>query len=169
MAYLNQMIAAVPQAVQKTYSSRTILNILLNQKAQQAQRQGMDVEIHCTDGLLDFISDYDLCTLLGNLLDNGIEHSGSREDAYLYLDITEGTAGTEENGQAILIRMENSCEQAPEVYNGVLATQKEEAELHGKGVAQIQRMTARYGGTFSWMYDASQKRFITKCQFLKIS
>ena len=169
MAYLNQMIAAVPQAVQKTYSSRTILNILLNQKAQQAQRQGMDVEIHCTDGLLDFISDYDLCTLLGNLLDNGIEHSGSREDAYLYLDITEGTAGTEENGQAILIRMENSCEQAPEMHNGVLATQKEEAELHGKGVAQIQRMTARYGGTFSWMYDASQKRFITKCQFLKIS
>ncbi|MBR4943777.1 MAG: thiamine-phosphate kinase [Peptococcaceae bacterium] len=163
LQYLKQMTEAVPQNPQIQYSQRNLLNILLNQKADQARQKGIDVEIHCTDGLLDFISDYDLCTLLGNLLDNGIDHSGTWKDAYLYLDIINGS----END--IIIRMENSCGQPPDMRDGSLATGKKDALFHGKGMKQIQRMVNRYGGEFSWMYDDMQKRFITKCKFLKIS
>ncbi len=165
LEYLQQMIAAVPQPVQREYSKRTVLNVLLQQKVQQAKQRGMDVQIQCEDGLLDFMSDYDLCTLLGNLLDNGIEHGTSLEnyravdDIWLYLDIIRRWDGT------VLLRMENSCVQPPTVQNGCLTTQKTEPELHGKGIAQIQRITGRYGGQFCWQYDAAQKKFVTECQF----
>ncbi len=161
MAYLQQMIAELPKKTQREYSSRTVLNILLQQKAQQAQQYGLDVQFSVEDGLLDFIGDYDLCTLLGNLLDNGIEHSHGDSDCWLYLDIISGKKND------VLIRMDNSCAQAPKVQNGNLATQKEQPELHGKGITQIQRITARYGGQFSWLYDEPQKKFVTQCRFIK--
>ncbi len=65
------------------------------------------------------MSDYDLCTFLGNLLDNGLEHSVCGRDGYLYLDIFSSTAGE------VLVRMENSCQQRPVVKHGRLLTQRE--------------------------------------------
>ena len=125
--------------------------------------KGMDVQITCEDGLLDFVNDYDLCTLLGNLLDNGLEHAGFSQEAYLYLDIFGGQAGE------VFLRMENSCEKQPVLLNGCLVTQKADRAQHGKGMVQIQRMTEQYGGQFSWTYDAAQKRFVTQCKFSMIS
>ena len=161
-AYLQQMIAAVPQKTIKQYSVRSVVNILLNQKAQLAQQKGLDCELHCADDALDFLSDYEVCTLLGNLLDNGLEHSHIDDEAYLYLDIW-----TEEN--ATVVRQENSCAQPPAVQNGVFSSCKADAAQHGKGMAQIRRLTERHQGQFSWEYDAEQRRFITQCTFPIIS
>ncbi len=161
--YLAQMADAVPVRVQKQYSSRMVLNILLNQKAKLAEQNQMELQINCEDGLLDFMRDYDLCTLLGNLLDNGIEHSGYSEDAYLYLDIIQNGEG------GAVIRMENSCETRPVLQNGCFITQKAEQCQHGKGMQQIRLMTEYYGGKFTWTYDAAGKRFITQCEFSMIS
>lgn len=158
-AYVQQMIQMVPRAEKKLYSTRTVLNILFGQKTERAEALGMDMQITCEDKLLDFMNDFDVITLLGNMLDNGIEHSGIQKDAWLYLDVMQ-----ERNGE-ILIRMENSCEKTPEVQQGVLTTQKANPELHGKGILQMQRITSRYGGTFYWQYDAAQKKFITQCLF----
>ena len=157
--YLQQMIQNVPEAKQKTYSTRPVLNVLFGQKTEQAEARGIEVQITCEDSLLDFMNDFDIATLLGNMLDNGIEHNGIQADAWLYLDIFQG-----KNGE-IFIRMENSCKNMPEVQHGVLTTQKGNPELHGKGILQMQRITGRYGGTFHWQYDALHKAFVTQCQF----
>ena len=159
MAYLQQMIQTVPKTAHSAYSTRPILNILFSQKARQAEAVGMDVQIVCEDGLLDFMNDYDVTTLFGNLLDNGIEHSGISADAWLYLDVMQDAKGD------ILIRMQNSCEKMPEIQHGTLTTQKADTDLHGKGILQIQRMIGRYGGTFHWQYDALKQTFITECRF----
>ena len=158
-SYLQQMVQTMPQTNQKTYSARPILNVLFSQKVERAEALGLDVQISCEDNLLDFMNDFDITTLLGNMLDNGIEHSGSRNDAWLYLDVMQGAEGE------ILIRMENSCEKMPLVQHGSLTTQKANPELHGKGILQIQRIISRYGGSFQWKYDAAQKKFVTQCQF----
>lgn len=162
-SYLSQMTEAVPTGSVQQYSCRKVVNILLNQKASIAQNRQMDWQCNCADGLLDFMEDYDLCTLLGNLLDNGLEHADVEGDAYLYLDILQDSA------ENVVIRMENSCQVTPVLQNGKLLTQKSDAACHGKGMAQIQAMTERYGGRFTWTYDALQQRFITQCQFPKIS
>lgn len=162
-AYLGQMVHKLPQNKEQIYSRRTILNILLNQKANEAQQKQLEVQFHCTDGLLDFMSDYDLCTFLGNLLDNGLDHSACNQDGYLYLDIFATIAGE------IIVRMENSCQQRPIVQQGRLLTQKEDFACHGKGMQQIQTITEYYGGQFSWTYNETEQRFLTQCQFSTIS
>ncbi len=162
-AYLGQMVQKLPQNKEQVYSQRAILNILLNQKAKEAQEKHLEIQFHCTDGLLDFMSDYDLCTFLGNLLDNGLEHSVCGRDGYLYLDIFSGTAGE------VVVRMENSCQQRPVVKHGRLLTQKGDSVRHGKGMHQIQAVTEYYGGQFTWVYNEAEQRFLTQCRFSIIS
>lgn len=162
-AYLGQVVQKLPQNKEQVYSQRAILNILLNQKAREAQEKHLEIQFHCTDGLLDFMSDYDLCTFLGNLLDNGLEHSVCGRDGYLYLDIFSSTAGE------VLVRMENSCQQRPVVKHGRLLTQKGDSVRHGKGMQQIQAVTEYYGGQFTWVYNEAEQRFLTQCRFSIIS
>lgn len=162
-AYLKQMTKILPKCSSQVYSKRAILNILLNQKARQAVEEAIDLQISCEDGLLDFISDYDLCTLLGNLLDNGLEHSAGGVERYLYLDILRN------EGETVIIRMENSCTQPPDIHNGALNSRKANCELHGKGMRQIQTITEHYQGRFSWEYDAKLCRFISQCVFFMVS
>lgn len=162
-AYLAQMAQRLPKARGRVYSQRPLLNILLNQKAAAAQEKNLEIQFHCMDGLLDFMTDYDLCVLLGNLLDNGLEHSSGGQDDYLYLDILSGTAGK------VIVRMENSCQEPPAVQDGHLCTQKADSGLHGKGMGQIKAITEHYGGQYSWSYDGQGKRFITQCTFFTIS
>jgi len=158
-AYLRQMTVAIPKSDDKFYSQRLLLNLLLNQKAAIAEARKIETEFHCEDGLLDFIPDYDLCTLLGNLLDNGLEHAGLGDGAYLYLDIMrDGIDG-------VWLRMENSCPVAPLVQNGQLFSRKAEAQQHGKGIAQIMQITTRYQGVFTWQYDDTTQRFVSQCRF----
>lgn len=158
-SYLRELQSALPVSETKQYSQRIVLNSLLNQKAALAEAKQMDFQFSGDEHLLDFISDYDLCIMIGNLLDNGIEHSACQEEAYLYLDILQNEAGF------VLLRMENSCERVPCVQNGHLCTQKADPELHGKGIEQIKRITQKYGGAFSWIFDSAGRRFFTQCQF----
>lgn len=161
--YLQQMTKALPKRTEQEYSERAIINILFNQKAKQAELLELDFQVSCEDGLLDFMSDYDLCTLLGNLLDNGLEHSAGDVERYLYLDILQNA------GETVIIQMENSCTQQPNVQNGVIHSRKTNHESHGKGMRQIQTITERYHGQFSWRYDAELCRFISQCIFLMVS
>lgn len=162
-SYLQQMMRRMPLGKTHVYSQRAVMNILLNQKAAAARQRQMDLQFNCTDGLLDFMSDYDLCTLLGNLLDNGLEHAHCEREPYLYLDIYAGAEDT------VVIRLENSCQQRPDVQGGCLRTHKKDAAEHGKGMQQIKRVTEHYGGQFQWMYDDAENRFITQCTFSIIS
>lgn len=161
--YIKQMTEALPHKNRREYSTRSVLNILLNQKARQAEKENIDFQISCEDGLLDFMSDYDLCTLLGNLLDNGLEHSIGITERYLYLDILQN------EGDTVIIRMENSCVQPPDAHDGVFSSRKADHESHGKGMKQIQTITECYQGRFSWEYDAKLCRFISQCVFFMVS
>ena len=160
--YLRNMLQNVPQQKMKPYHSREILNVLCNQKEQLAKTKGIEFQFHTADPDMDLlarITDYDLCTLVGNLLDNGLEHTENTEDPYLYLDLFQDREGK------VMLRMENSCQTPPVLRNGLLKSCKADSMSHGKGMGQIQRITEAYGGIFSWQYDSEQECFTTQCLF----
>lgn len=157
--YLSQLSDAVPkQDVQ--YHTRTVLNSLLNQKAAMAKAKQIEYQFHCSrdEDLLSEVSDYDLCTMVGNLLDNGIEHAGGA-DPYLYVDLYVDDAGN------TVLRMENSCDTPPVLQDGIFVSCKAEPASHGKGMKLIQRVLERYHGVFTWQFDADAERFVTQCVF----
>lgn len=158
-SYLQNLLQCVPQLT-KHYHNRTVLNVLCNQKAVIAATHGIEFQFSSSSDtdLLANLSDYDLCTLVANLLDNGIEHNGD-EDCYLYLDLFSDDAGN------TVLRMENSCNKEPVLQHGVLVSCKADVSVHGKGMEQIRCITEKYHGTFSWIYDATEGRFLTQCVF----
>ena len=158
--YLCHLLQSAPQIQTVRYHERTVLNILCSQKAMRANKSNIEFQFHSTEQeeLLSCISDYDLCTLIGNLLDNGIEHAGEK-DPYLYMDLFRDNAGN------TVLRMENSCQTPPVLHNGIFLSHKADAASHGKGIEQIRRIVEQYHGSFAWHYDAEEERFITQCVF----
>lgn len=159
-AYLDQLTDLLPKIQTSQYHTRTSLNVLCAQKAAVAQSKAIEMQVNLqADCMLEQLSDYALCTLLGNLLDNGIEHADG-EEPYIYLDLYEDDAGN------TVLRMENSCMEPPVLQHGVFVSCKADKAMHGKGMEQIRQATEQTGGVFSWVYDQEHQRFITQCVFV---
>lgn len=158
--YLRQMLDTASCKEIAVHTGRAILDIICTQKAKAAEQKGIDFQYSSTLEGVPFahISDYDLCALVANLLDNGIQHA-SGASPYLYLDFFTNQAGN------TVLRMENSCNVLPIVHNGIFISCKSDQDAHGKGMKQIQQITESCSGTFFWNYDADEERFITQCVF----
>ena len=158
--YLRQLVQSIPMEQNQFHSGRMVLDILLSQKAEIAKQNNIEFEYSSMleDNPFTQISDFDLCTLVANLLDNGIQHADGNAP-YLYLDLFYDEAGN------IVLRMENSCHTSPVLQHGIFVSCKADKALHGKGMEQIRRVTEAYHGVFSWQYDAQGERFVTQCVF----
>ena len=158
--YLRQLLQSVPLESNPFHSGRMVLDILLNQKAEIAKQRNIEFEYCCTLDCIPLaqISDFDLCTLVANLLDNGLQHADGNTP-YLYLDLFYNEAGN------TVLRMENSCITSPVLQHGVFVSCKADKASHGKGMEQIRRIAENYDGVFSWQYDLQAERFVTQCVF----
>ena len=145
------------------YSSRNILNVLFNQKAALAEALNVDFDVFIDDVDLSFMEDYDVCTLLGNLLDNGLESAQLAEDAYLTFDLHLDKQGN------VVLNMRNSCVEGPLIVDRQFVSRKKDSAQHGKGMKNIQRVAEKYHGEFSYFYHEQEKSFHTHIIFMKTS
>ena len=97
--------------------------------------------------LLGCISEMDMCTLVGNALDNAIEYERSLSDGERRLiHVTVSQV----NG-FVLIRVENyiSNPDAFVIRNGLPMTTKSNTDYHGFGLKSIRHTAKSYGGTLT--------------------
>lgn len=88
------------------------------------------------------ISDLDLCSLLGNMLDNAIEANMKKKDkndAHIVLDLKR-------KGKFLIIQLENNCYKAPKQKNNIFMTDKKDKEVHGIGTMSINEIVEKYEG-----------------------
>ena len=102
---------------------------------------------------LEFIEDKDLVIILTNLLDNAIESSMKSEKKSIEFSLYIL------NGSYVVLKVINSCDEAPLVRKGQLITKKDNQEIHGYGVKNIQRVVKRYNGMTMWEYSEIDKQF----------
>ncbi len=101
----------------------------------------------------EFIEDKDLVIILTNLLDNAIESSMKSEKKSIEFSLYTL------NGSYVVLKVINSCDEAPLVRKGQLITKKDNQEIHGYGVKNIQRVVKRYNGMTMWEYSEIDKQF----------
>lgn len=98
------------------------------------------------DGMsLSHITDTDIYTLFGNILDNAIDSVRDAEDLekrYIALEVRQS------NGMA-LIHTENYCEEDLDFQDGLPQTTKEDKRYHGYGMKSIRFLAEKYGGAVS--------------------
>lgn len=121
-------------------TSNCYLNAVLNTKLQSAKNKGIHVET-CIGSDLSFINEIDLAAILGNALDNAIEHS--HPDTLIELHITE-------NEGFYRIELSNDVDISILSSNPDLHTSKVDKLHHGYGISSIRKTVKKYHGSLQF-------------------
>ena len=129
------------QDVNRIYNTGNhLLDGLLKQKSDLAERKDISFEVNVDFRKGDFISPYDLCTIISNILDNAIEANEKIEDKEnRFIRVR----GSESAGQLIL-GIENPDPKDNE--SELLSTTKKDHKLHGYGLKNVKTAVRKYNG-----------------------
>ncbi len=115
------------------------VNAILNSKLSIAKSKG--IEVLCSSSSeVDGISEYDLCNLIGNMLDNAIEAAEKTGDNAI-VEISFYS-----DKYKLMITVSNSILQSVLNGNSKLNTTKSKVGLHGFGIKTIKAIAEKYGG-----------------------
>lgn len=138
---LDQSQNRINSSRQTVYSLHPLLNALLSVKKDLATQKNIPMEIHCTHSSDIGIADIDLCSVLGNLLDNAIEacEQITQEERKITVDINERSG-------FLIINITNSINsQTPEIKR-IGFTSKEDRQNHGLGLRMVERICSGHEG-----------------------
>ena len=94
---------------------------------------------------LQFIPDFDLYVLFGNVLDNALEHLRQIEDPQKRVL----SVNIRRHQQLCFITIQNYCANTPVFEHGLPITSKPDKSLHGYGSKSIQSIVEKYQGSLS--------------------
>ncbi len=124
-------------------------NAIINQKCWEARQAQVEF---LTDGAFHkdlLMSKLDLCSLLGNLLDNAIEAAAQAEtDALRRVKLS-----IRRKGNLLILAVENGYAIEPVLENGVFITHKNDKDLHAIGMRSIRYVAEKYDGVVNNSYD----------------
>lgn len=116
------------------------VNAILNSKLSIAKSKGIEVLCNSSSEV-EGINEYDLCNLIGNMLDNAIEAAEKAGDnAVVEVSIHS-------DRYKLMITVANSILQSVLNGNSKLKTTKSKTELHGFGVKSIKTIAEKYSGS----------------------
>lgn len=161
-SYIDKIDQQMCQFHCRQYTGCTIADILLSEKIAKAQNANVEFEFYGDGSDLDFIEGFDLCVILGNLLDNALESSLDSVDKSISLDIYANDL------EELIILIQNSCDHEPHIENGQLLTTKADSTHHGLGLINVQNVLRKYHAQFEFNYYDQEKTFETKIVFQKI-
>ena len=127
--------------MQKYHTGNEILDVILNQKIQEAKKRDIRIEFVGKMDKPDFMDTYDLCTLFSNMLDNSLE-------AYEIIQDKEAviTVSVLAHRNTMLFRFTNPA--TVEMYEAAKygRTTKADCGNHGFGMENVQRVVRKNGG-----------------------
>ncbi|WP_340401908.1 GHKL domain-containing protein [Paenibacillus sp. FSL H8-0079] len=140
--HIKSTLNTIEGAYQRVNSGNLVIDALVTNTLAMGQANGIKIDtkiqLHSQHVQIDR---YDLCVVLGNMLDNAIEASKKvrqAEDRYILIAIHSTSS-------ALVIQIMNHVEQT--IVD--LKSEKPNPEYHGIGLTNISRMCEKYGGHMS--------------------
>ncbi len=130
------------------------LNAILCRYMNDCKERQIDFHADIRSGTLDFISENDLVSLFGNLLDNAVEAAAKQPDAKIQL-----MASRMPQAGLTAITLINSCHTNPLQKNGRLISTKKDRARHGYGLKSVERIVSRYRGHMKLYYEEQAHLF----------
>lgn len=157
-SYLERTNEAIEQFGKIYDTGCDILNILLWEKNNEASKEEINFECIVEKVDMSFIDDMDICSIMGNLLDNAIE--AGKELLNVKRPTISIKIGRVNN--FIIIKIVNDCISSSKIKmnNGIFKTTKDMKKLHGIGLNSIKRAVEKYDGNCE--FDTYDDLFITK-------
>ena len=135
--YLEEGISKSDEKLVFVQTRNDIVNAVINLKLSAARTLGID----CTySSVADFkgLDDYDLCSLLSNMLDNAVTAAAESERKILQINISA-------NEWSYMFNVKNSIDSSVLTDNPSLKTTKT-SEGHGLGTVIIREIAEKYDG-----------------------
>lgn len=129
------------------YTSNRVLNVVIHNKVKEAKDYEIDITCEIEDGLLDFMDDIDITTIIANLMDNAIETCKNQPEKAVVLRIYSF------NGFADIF-ISNPSDEGLRDFNGSLPSRK--GNRRGIGIPNIIRTVEKYGGSTYFDYIDGQ-------------
>lgn len=126
-----------------TKTGNDVLDIIINQKGLICASKNIRFTYIIDGKSCQFISNTDLTSLFGNIIDNAIEASDKEEDAYRLIKMQVSS----HNG-FLSITEENYSHQKLVFKNGRPLSDKNDSAYHGFGLKSIDYIVNKYDGNF---------------------
>lgn len=136
--YLNEVYAPISKVLETNYTGNGAIDYLLNHKLELAKNKGIVGCVLAEFPINTNIATSDVCSILGNMIDNGIRGNESISKKLLDIKIRR-------INDMIIIKVINPtiCKN----INANLNTNKENATMHGVGLKSIERIAKKYDGS----------------------
>lgn len=127
-----------------------VVDAVLMEKRQRAGKSGIQLNSMADGTAMDFLPVIDICSLLGNALDNAIEAAEKVKNA----DERLISLFINRHRKFVCIRVENRFEGIVHLQDGIPAiTTKEDQNMHGYGVRSIKYIVEKYEGSMKIEMD----------------
>ena len=139
---LGEMSRMIDEVDSSYHTGNRAMDVVLTEKARVCRSRSISFSAIAQGDALAFMSDVDLYTLLGNVLDNAIEAAEkipNPEERILSLQIRR-------EGGMTLVHEQNAFAVEPRFVNGLPRTSKQDQAFHGFGVKSIAQTAEKYGG-----------------------
>lgn len=118
------------------------MDVILTQKAILCRKEGITFSYMVDGSCFAGMSPVDLCSVLGNLMDNAIEYLSASSDP----DKKLITLSVAREGDMDKLRIDNYISEKPELVHGLPMTTKADREAHGFGLRSIRHILKKYRG-----------------------
>lgn len=142
---VNELKSRYEYVNQIVYCKNPVVNIILSNKRTEAEKHGIETHVKVKTELGDIpFSDYDLSTIICNLLDNAVRGCicSNQTHPRLIIEILE-------KNNYLVIRVLNSCKVSMNIEStDRIATTKLNTHSHGIGMPIITGIAKKYRGDF---------------------
>lgn len=136
--YINEISEQTDLAAMPVKTGSEVLDALLFKKTEQAREKQVLLVFEVSCSLMECgISDYDLCTVFGNIIDNAIEAVNENDTVTVKLS---------NQHDMLYISCENPIRKPLKKRGDRILTTKPDPLSHGYGIARVREIAARYEG-----------------------
>ncbi len=117
---------------------------LLSMKLDTDHTKDIEIKVSMDLSSASFLTNEDLCVIMGNVLDNAVEACNKVKGKRKYIYINGSLSAN-----YLLLRFENSCTGIPTLINGLPETSKKDFLSHGYGLKNVSAVLQKYDGNMN--------------------
>lgn len=153
--YLDHLRHSIPAKKPVIHTGNLILDSLFAEKLSKAEALGAEIMINADLTPFSAVSDFDQCTIFGNILDNAIEACSKvqhKDARYIYLRSRPYAGYT-------VFTLSNSYEGSRTDASGRFLTTKKDVNNHGYGLSNVRAAVEKHGGVLHVHANQEKQEF----------
>lgn len=145
--YIEEISKPIRKLSKDVWTGVDVVDVIINSKIEKMQELGIVYHINAEFPRDTKILPHDICTILGNLLDNAIEAAGKLEEP------GEISLTIRRIHHFVMIQIINSCAEVKKDFVHYPETTKQDRKLHGWGLPSVMETVEKYNGTLKCIHE----------------